>query len=155
MPNGVNSKAIVMSMDFIGQFFWDKYQSQPWYRKIANTVTATVGVVSVIISQAAVMGMDLPKWAQFAVLVLFGLATVFGVYKTKNGLSASQLESIEREAERFLNERTEAMHDPGHEHAEPEKAPSHQLTVDEIATRLSDEMRDRITKAALDRIKSL
>lgn len=63
--------------------------SQPWYQRYANTVTATLTGAVTLIYWLATSGLDLPTWFHVTGGVVMFVATVFGVNKTKNGMSPS------------------------------------------------------------------
>lgn len=72
--------------DIIGDVVDEYVKSQPWYKKNANTITTAIGITATIASSLVSSGLSLPPWAITLATAITGLATVFGVKKTKNGI---------------------------------------------------------------------
>ena len=70
--------------------------AQPWYRTFSNTVTTAIGSIFTIMWVVSSQGFEIPAQVTIPVYVVLALAVVFGVYKTKNGVSPSQVEELER-----------------------------------------------------------
>lgn len=80
--------------DFIAELR-QTLESQPWYRRFANTVTSAVGALFLILWFIASMGWDIPDGVEKGVASGIALLTVLGVLKTKNGLTPRTVEDIE------------------------------------------------------------
>lgn len=86
--------------DITGAALNEQIQNERWYQENANTVTSGVGFLATVATWAATQPFGTEPIVQIAILIVGFLATVFGVSKTKNGVSKSQVAKIqERRAE--------------------------------------------------------
>ncbi|WNN95751.1 holin [Gordonia phage Fribs8] len=72
----------------------ERLESQPWYRRFANTVTSGVGAVFLILWLLTANGVDIPSQVTTGVGSAIAVLTVLGVLKTKNGLTPRGVEDI-------------------------------------------------------------
>lgn len=70
-------------------------EQQPWYRRVANTVTTAVGAIVGALWTIVAAGVELPPEVVVGVLVLVQLATVAGVKLTPNGVTQRQVDALE------------------------------------------------------------
>lgn len=87
-----------MNPELIGDLLRPVLESQPWYRKFANTATSLVGLVIAIVWTALSTGINLPQQVVVGVLVAIAALTTVGVKNTRNGITERQLAEIERYA---------------------------------------------------------
>lgn len=80
--------------DFIAELR-QTLESQPWYRRFANTVTSAVGALFLILWFIASMGWDIPSNVTRGVGSAIAVFTVLGVLKTKNGLTPRGVQDIQ------------------------------------------------------------
>lgn len=97
-------------LDFIGEVLADKLSDQPKYKKISNTITASVGALLTVVSQVLLLPLDLPDWVMWSALGLTSLATVLGVNKTKNGFSDSQVEKLRQWQAEYVDRQHNLAH---------------------------------------------
>ena len=76
--------------------------SQPWYRKYANTVTTVYFAILQVISLVIGFGIELPGWAQIGVAVVILVGNVLGIKKTKNGVTDSNAEALREIATEYV-----------------------------------------------------
>jgi uncharacterized membrane protein len=69
-------------------------QSQPWYKRFSNTVTAGVGSVVGLIWLTVSFGVDVPDDVSKWVFAIIGVLTMLGILKTPNGMTEGQLREI-------------------------------------------------------------
>lgn len=145
------SRAIVASVDFIGEYFYKKYHDQTWYQKFSNTTVTAIGAMVTIMSQAAAFGFEIPEIARLVLLGVTVVGTVTGVFFTHNGFSKSQYEKLNNEVEGYLKERQRKLN-RNHVHMEEGESRSNTVvedtpvTVQEIKARIKDELEDKINK---------
>lgn len=65
----------------------ERVEALPWYSRLSNTVTSGVGIALTGIWAATSYGLDVPEEATGVVYAVLAVATVLGVYRTKNGES--------------------------------------------------------------------
>lgn len=70
-------------------------QSQPWYKRFSNTVTAGVGAMVSLVWLGSTVGLEIPDTVQKWGFVVIGVLTALGVRKTPNGMTDTQLKEIE------------------------------------------------------------
>lgn len=63
----------------------EQLEAQPWYTRLSNTVTSGIGVALTAIWAGTSYGLDIPEAATGTVYAVLAVATVLGVYRTKNG----------------------------------------------------------------------
>lgn len=80
--------------DFVAELR-ERLESQPWYRRFANTVTSGVGAVFLILWLLTANGVDIPGQVTTGVGSAIAVLTVLGVLKTKNGLTPRGVEDIQ------------------------------------------------------------
>ena len=68
--------------------------SQPWYQRYANTVTATLTAAVTLVYWLVTSGLPLPLWVHAVGGVVMFLAAVFGVNRTRNGMSPSTADAV-------------------------------------------------------------
>lgn len=95
-------------LQFIGRVIDTKIDEQSRFRKFSNTVTALVGALVTIASQALLLPFGLPDSVMWLVLVITMLGTVFGVNNTKNGFSPSQVEKMRKWQAEYIDRQHEA-----------------------------------------------
>lgn len=71
-----------------------KVLEQKWYQRYANTVTATLTGLATFFYWLLTSGLELHPYVHAAGGLVMVLATVFGVNKTKNGMSPSSAEAV-------------------------------------------------------------
>ena len=81
-------------LDVTGAYINRKFNEQKWYQENSNTVTTVVGFLATVLAWVATQPFALdPRWEigiTFAGFVL----TIFGVKKTRNGFSKSQIAKV-------------------------------------------------------------
>jgi hypothetical protein len=70
-------------------------QSQPWYKRFSNTITASVGSLVGLLWLAVSFGVDVPDDVSKWVFVVIGILTALGILKTPNGMTETQLKEIQ------------------------------------------------------------
>ncbi|EME14816.1 hypothetical protein [Rhodococcus triatomae] len=83
------------SQELAAEFLREKLEAQPWWRRIANTVTAAFGALVGIAWLAVSLGLDLPAPVMAGVMAVVSLGTVIGVRKTPNGVTERQIAELE------------------------------------------------------------
>lgn len=91
--------------DLLADLLRTQLDRQPWYRRVANTVTTAVAALVGVVFTAVAAGLELPADLVVGVLVLVQLAAVVGVKLTPNGITARQIDSLEEYAGRHRAER--------------------------------------------------
>lgn len=86
------------------------YERQDKKREKANTWVVGIGVIVATLLTAVTALLEsnlagLPEWLPTVVPILTMLATVFGVSKTKNGVTRSVIDQINSEVARMIDER--------------------------------------------------
>ncbi|RVW06518.1 hypothetical protein [Rhodococcus spongiicola] len=89
-----------MDTDSVAGILRAKLADQPLVRRYANTATAAVMAIVAVLWTVLSVGVDVPSGVTTAVLVLISVATVVGVKFTPNGVTARQIDEIEKFAER-------------------------------------------------------
>lgn len=79
---------ILTNEDVIEGLVAEYVKTQPWYKKNANTISASIGIAATIASSLTASGLELPAWAITLATGVVALASVFGVKKTKNGIQS-------------------------------------------------------------------
>ncbi|QXU55197.1 hypothetical protein [Rhodococcus sp. LW-XY12] len=72
-----------------------KLEEQPWYRRVANTVTTASGTLVGVLWLAVSAGVELPTEIIVGGLVLTQIATTVGVKLTPNGVTQRQVAELE------------------------------------------------------------
>lgn len=140
----------------ISEVVEDAKKNQGKAKEKANTVTTGIGAaITAILAALAYLaenGTALPEWTPIAVTVLGLIATVFGVNKTKNGVTQSVADQLNH----ALTARIDQSHELGHvEEATPDAVtPIGRVSValdnaGEVADRL-----DGVAKRLADRRKT-
>ncbi|MFC9786423.1 hypothetical protein [Rhodococcus sp. NPDC127528] len=80
--------------DLIGDRLRTELDRQPWWRRVANTVTAAVGAIVSVAWMALSVGLDLPDAVMQWVPVGIAVLTVFGIKLTPNGVTQRQIEDL-------------------------------------------------------------
>ncbi|MGV0870012.1 hypothetical protein [Corynebacterium kalidii] len=127
-------------LEFIGHIIRDKLDDQPWYKKIANTLTAVAGAIATILGAALSYGLDVPDGVMLGVVIFLSLCTALGVRGTRNGFSESQRRKLQQWQAEYIDARhthddTVDTPDP-----EPEYVGQHRArdTVTDAARELTD-----------------
>lgn len=81
-------------IDTTGEFIHSRVREQSWFQKNSNTVSAVGGFVATVLAWVASQPFAVDPRVQTGVLILGFLLTVFGVKKTPNGWSDSQVRKI-------------------------------------------------------------
>ncbi|MEJ6549829.1 hypothetical protein PQI66_09765 [Corynebacterium sp. USCH3] len=128
-------------LEFIGHIIRDKFEEEPWYKKIANTLTAIIGAIATIAGGILSMGLDLPYWAVVTIVTITSLGTALGVRGTKNGFSESLRRKLTDAQAEYIDARhthDDTVDEP--ESPEPEYVGQHRLrdTVNDAARDLTD-----------------
>lgn len=76
--------------------------TQPWYRKYANTVTTIYFAILQVVSLVIGFGIELPAWSQIAVAGVILVGNVLGIKKTKNGVTDSNAEALRATVETYV-----------------------------------------------------
>ena len=84
-------------VDLTGAALARRVQEQKWYQEKANTVTTGVGFLVTVAAWAATQPFAAEPAVQVGILIVGFLATVFGVNKTKNGLSKSLVQKLDND----------------------------------------------------------
>ncbi|RVW06522.1 hypothetical protein [Rhodococcus spongiicola] len=89
-----------MDTDSVAGILRAKLADQPLVKRYANTATAAVMAVVAVLWMVLSVGVDVPSGVTTGVLVLISVATAVGVKFTPNGVTARQIDEIEKFAER-------------------------------------------------------
>lgn len=81
-------------LDITGTAIHNRVKEQGWFKENANFVTSAAGFLVTVAAWAATQSFAEDPRVQFGILILGFLGTVFGVKKTRNGFSKSQLQKI-------------------------------------------------------------
>lgn len=92
-------------LEFIGHIVRDKLQDQPWYKKMANTLSAATGALISIATMVVAVGVDLPDEALIGLVALTAGGTALGVRGTKNGFSESQRKKLTQWQAEYIDAR--------------------------------------------------
>lgn len=84
IDDAVNS-AIELNLDRRVQ---DALHKQSWYRRYANTINASIGVVSTLAASLLAADLDLSDPVRVGIAVVGAVGTILGVKQTVNGLPA-------------------------------------------------------------------
>lgn len=82
-------------MDITGTFVHNKFKEQSWYQANANTITTLGGLLATVLAWVVTQPFAVDPRVQMGVLILGFILTVFGVKKTPNGFSKSQVAKID------------------------------------------------------------
>lgn len=98
---GLNENPAIL--EYAAKKLKEQYEAQPWYREKANTVTTIVGGVITVL---AALGAEYSQydWAVVLTTLVGFLGTIFGVSKTKNGITKTDIERAEYAAARAGDE---------------------------------------------------
>lgn len=107
-------------VDLTGEYIHRRVAEQSWFQKNANTVATAGGFVATLLAWVVSQPFAADPRVQTAVLIVGFLLTVFGVKKTPNGWSQSQLEKVRNHRAKVIGETKlavpmtlEAPEDPG------------------------------------------
>lgn len=90
-------------LDVTGAYINRKFNEQKWYQENSNTVTTVVGFLATVLAWVAAQPFALdPRWEVGITLAGFVL-TIFGVKKTRNGFSKSQIAKVGRAQADFVD----------------------------------------------------
>lgn len=78
----------------VGDRLRDELDQQPWWRRVANTVTAGVGAVVGLLWVLVSSGVDLPAPVTQWVPVVIAALTVVGIKLTPNGVTQRQIDGL-------------------------------------------------------------
>ena len=90
-----NPEFVSWAADYLNR----KFQEQPWWQRKANTVTTAVSLL-VTVGAWVVSQWSGEPWAPALTLIVGFVATVFGVSKTPNGVTARDVRRLEYAAGR-------------------------------------------------------
>ena len=97
-------------IDAAGAYIRKKAMNQSWYRRNANTVTTALGFLATMLTWAASQPFAADEQVSTAILIAGFVLTIFGVQKTPNGWSVSQLEELNN-AEAYFIDKTPLIPD--------------------------------------------
>lgn len=99
-------------LDITGKYINRRFQEQSWFQRNANTITTAGGFVATVLAWLVSQPFASDPRVQFAVLIVGFLLTVFGVKKTPNGISASQVKKFNAERARVIGETPLVVENP-------------------------------------------
>lgn len=88
----------------LGHMIRSEMEKQPKTRRFANTITVGLGALVTIAGQVLAFPLDIPDWGMWVILAITLLGTLFGVSKTKNGWSPSQVQRLETWMAEYIDE---------------------------------------------------
>lgn len=80
-------------------------ETQPWYRRFANTVTSGAGALVLILWLVIASGVEVPPEVLAGVSGLISVLTTVGVLGTRNGVTPSEVEHAEKVARVVVGDR--------------------------------------------------
>lgn len=109
-------------LDVTGAFINRKFNEQTWYQENANTITTAVGFLATVVAWAASQPFALdPRWEIGITLAGF-LLTIFGVKKTRNGFSKSQIAKISQAQSEYVDSQSLVVPPEGKHRADEDPA---------------------------------
>lgn len=92
-------------IDAAGAYIRKRALAQPWYRRNANTVTTVLGFFATLLTWAASQPFATHETVSTVILIVGFILTIFGVQKTPNGWSVSQIKEL-NDAEAYFVDNT-------------------------------------------------
>lgn len=90
-------------LDVTGAYINRKFNEQAWYQENSNTVTTVVGFLATVLAWVAAQPFALdPRW-EIGITFAGFILTIFGVKKTRNGFSKSQIAKVGRAQSDFVD----------------------------------------------------
>lgn len=90
-------------VDTAGAYIRKRAMEQSWYRRNANTVTTALGFLATLLTWAAAQPFASDENVSTAIFIAGFVLTLFGVQKTPNGWSVSQLKEISNAEAYFID----------------------------------------------------
>lgn len=118
-------------LDVTGAYINRKFNEQKWYQENANTITTVVGFLATVLAWAAAQPFALdPRWEVGITFAGFVL-TIFGVKKTRNGFSKSQIAKVGQAQADFVDSQNLVVTAEGRHRAaeEPADALAYEVAV--------------------------
>lgn len=90
---------------FLHALVASKLESQPWYKKYANTVVAVISGIINLVYWVSTLGFDLPHPVVVGIGAILAAGSMLGIKATKNGFTDSLKTGLLSEAEKYISPR--------------------------------------------------
>lgn len=100
-------------LDITGAYINNLISEQSWYKENSNTIAVIGGFVATAIAYFGSLPIAADPKVQAVIFVVGFLLTIFGVKKTPNGFSKSQVKKIANAQADYLSSQPLVVHDEG------------------------------------------